>query len=59
MGGASGLMNQKHPYAPLSKSDLKGEGRECMVINEDLPSGSVTGTLGGQQPGASGGANGF
>lgn len=30
-----------------------------MVINGDLPSGSVAGTLGGQQPGASWGVNGF
>lgn len=59
MGGASSLMKQKRPYARLSTSDLKAEGTECMVINEDLPSGSEAGTLGGQQPGASGGANGF
>lgn len=52
-------MKQKRPYARLSTSDLKAEGTECMVINEDLPSGSEAGTLGGQQPGASGGANGF
>lgn len=40
-------------------SGWKGEGREPVVINEDLPSGSGAGTLGGQQPGASWGANGF
>lgn len=37
---------------------LEGESRE-LVINGGLSSGSVAGTLEGQQPGASWGANGF
>lgn len=40
-------------------SGLKGEGVASMVINGHLLSGSVAGTLGGQQPAASWGADGF
>lgn len=38
---------------------MKGKNRVSVVINGDLPSGSVARTLGGQQPGASWGVNGF
>lgn len=39
---------------PSPKSLFDGESRESMVINRGLSSGSVAGTLGGQQPGPPG-----
>lgn len=59
-GRGSGLMKLGSFYMrPPPNLWLKGESREFVVINGGLSSGSVAGTLGGQQPGASWGANGF